>query len=176
MQIILWRHAEAEDLAPSDLARNLTIKGRKQADAMAAWLRKQMHDDFSQWRIIVSPATRAQQTAFALQLKFETLDSLAPDATAAAVLNAARWPDSEFNVIVVGHQPTLGMVAARLMNGVDGYVNLYRQFDGDALLLDANYLATIFQPAMTEAAERIFALESRNDPAGAGAARDLYSW
>ena len=122
MQIILWRHAEAEDLAPSDLARNLTIKGRKQADAMAAWLRKQMHDDFSQWRIIVSPATRAQQTAFALQLKFETLDSLAPDATAAAVLNAARWPDSEFNVIVVGHQPTLGMVAARLMNGVDGYV------------------------------------------------------
>jgi hypothetical protein len=41
-------------------------------------------------------------------------------------------------------------------NGVDGYVNLYRQFDGDALLLDANYLATIFQPAMTEAAERIF--------------------
>ena len=42
-------------------------------------------------------------------------------------------------------------------NGVDGYVNLYRQFDGDALLLDANYLATIFQPAMTEAAERIFA-------------------
>ena len=42
-------------------------------------------------------------------------------------------------------------------NGVDGYVNLYREFDGDALLLDANYLATIFQPAMTEAAERIFA-------------------
>jgi UDP-GlcNAc:undecaprenyl-phosphate/decaprenyl-phosphate GlcNAc-1-phosphate transferase len=42
-------------------------------------------------------------------------------------------------------------------NGVDGYVNLYRQFDGDALLLDANYLATIFQPAMTQAAERIFA-------------------
>ena len=42
-------------------------------------------------------------------------------------------------------------------NGVDGYVNLYRDFDGDALLLDANYLATIFQPAMTEAAERIFA-------------------
>jgi UDP-GlcNAc:undecaprenyl-phosphate GlcNAc-1-phosphate transferase len=41
-------------------------------------------------------------------------------------------------------------------NGVDGYVNLYRQFAGDALLLDANYLATIFQPAMTEAAERIF--------------------
>jgi len=41
--------------------------------------------------------------------------------------------------------------------GVDGYVNLYRQFGGDALLLDVSYLATIFQPAMTQAADRIFA-------------------
>ncbi len=40
--------------------------------------------------------------------------------------------------------------------GVDGYVNLYRQFGGDALLLDVSYLATIFQPAMTQAADRIF--------------------
>jgi UDP-GlcNAc:undecaprenyl-phosphate GlcNAc-1-phosphate transferase len=46
-------------------------------------------------------------------------------------------------------------------NGADGYVNLYRQFDGDALLLDVNYLATIFQPAMTEAADRIFATCAR---------------
>ncbi|HVS82085.1 MAG TPA: MraY family glycosyltransferase [Pyrinomonadaceae bacterium] len=42
-------------------------------------------------------------------------------------------------------------------NGADGYVNLYREFDGDALLLDVNYLATIFQPAMTQATDRIFA-------------------
>jgi UDP-GlcNAc:undecaprenyl-phosphate GlcNAc-1-phosphate transferase len=46
-------------------------------------------------------------------------------------------------------------------NGADGYVNLYRQFDGDALLLDVNYLATIFQPAMTQAADRIFATCAR---------------
>jgi UDP-GlcNAc:undecaprenyl-phosphate GlcNAc-1-phosphate transferase len=42
-------------------------------------------------------------------------------------------------------------------SGVDGFVNLYRQFDDDALLLDVSYLATIFQPAMTQAADRIFA-------------------
>jgi phosphohistidine phosphatase len=122
MQIILWRHAEAEDLAPSDLARNLTLKGLKHAESMATWVRKQLHDDFGNWRVIASPANRAQQTAAALQMKFETIDSLAPDATPESILNAARWPDSAFNVIVIGHQPTLGMVAARLMNGVDGYV------------------------------------------------------
>lgn len=32
MQLILWRHAEAEDLAPRDLARNLTLKGHRQAE------------------------------------------------------------------------------------------------------------------------------------------------
>lgn len=41
-------------------------------------------------------------------------------------------------------------------SGVEGFVSLYRQFDGDALLLDINYLATIFQPAMTQATDRIF--------------------
>ncbi len=41
-------------------------------------------------------------------------------------------------------------------SGVEGFVNLYRQFDGDALLFDVNYLATIFQPAMTQATDRIF--------------------
>ena len=31
MNLILWRHAEAEDIAASDLARQLTARGRKQA-------------------------------------------------------------------------------------------------------------------------------------------------
>jgi phosphohistidine phosphatase len=109
MQLILWRHAEAEDVAPSDMARRLTSKGNKQAGKMAAWL-------------IASPAIRAQQTAGALQLPFETIDAIAPEATGDAVLQAANWPLSKVDVIVVGHQPTLGMVAAYLMNGVEGYV------------------------------------------------------
>ena len=42
--LILWRHAEAEDLADNDetggndLSRRLTHKGEKQAARMAAWL------------------------------------------------------------------------------------------------------------------------------------------
>ena len=62
MDLILWRHAEAEDGVP-DGARALTKKGLKQAAAIAAWLKPRLPDAT---RILVSPATRAQQTAAAL--------------------------------------------------------------------------------------------------------------
>ena len=124
MQIILWRHAEAEDLAPSDHARRLTAKGQKQADAMARWLKQHIDSDLAQWRVIASPAERAQQTAAALELRFVTEPSIAPDAPSSAMIAAAGWPDAAQNVIVVGHQPTLGMVAAQLLNGVEGYVSV----------------------------------------------------
>ena len=122
MQLILWRHAEAEDDAPTDMARRLTPKGQKQASKMAAWAATQAGGDLNGWRVIASPAVRAQQTAGALKLPFETVDALAPDATRDDILREAQWPDAASNVIVVGHQPTLGMVAAYLINGVDGYV------------------------------------------------------
>ncbi len=122
MQLILWRHAEAEDDAPSDMARCLTPKGRKQAAKMAAWMTAQVGGDLEPWRVIASPATRAQQTAATLQSHFETVNSIAPDATPDAVLQAAGWPGAAKNVLVVGHQPTLGMVAAFLINGIEGYV------------------------------------------------------
>jgi hypothetical protein len=35
-----------------------------------------------------------------------------------------------------------------------GYVNLYRPFDSEPLLFDVNYLTTVFQPAVAQAAER----------------------
>ena len=40
------------------------------------------------------------------------------------MLFRSAWPENSNNVIVVGHQPTLGMVAARLINGIDGYVSV----------------------------------------------------
>ena len=122
MQLILWRHAEAEEDAPSDMARGLTGKGLRQAGKMATWAKAQLGSGIKNWRVIASPAIRAQQTAGALALPFETIDAIAPEASAEAVLRAANWPRGTHNVIVVGHQPTLGMVAAYLINGVDGYV------------------------------------------------------
>ena len=111
MNLILWRHAEAEDGSP-DLMRELTEKGRKQADKMAAFLRQHLPSDT---RILVSPATRTQQTAAALSADFTLVPTIAPGASVHAVLQAVRWPNAGETVLVVGHQPTLGSVAAQLL-------------------------------------------------------------
>lgn len=37
-----------------------------------------------------------------------------------------------------------------------GYINLYREFGGDGLLLDVNYLCNLFQKELALAAERVF--------------------
>ena len=113
MELILWRHAEAEDGVP-DSARELTDKGLKQARAMAEWLKPRLPKNT---RIIVSPTKRTQQTATALDDNFETVRAIGPGAAATAILAAADWPDAKGAVIVVGHQPTLGEVAAFLMSG-----------------------------------------------------------
>ena len=111
MELILWRHAEAEDSSP-DLSRELTEKGRRQAEKTAAFLRQHLPHDA---RILVSPATRTQQTVAALTANFNTVPAIAPGASAHAVLQAVRWPNAGGTVLVVGHQPTLGAVAAQLL-------------------------------------------------------------
>lgn len=113
MELILWRHAEAEDGLP-DAQRALTSKGHKQARKIAEWLRERLPE---QTVVLVSPAKRAQQTAQALTHKFETVAAIAPGASYEAVLKAAKWPHSKGAVLVVGHQPALGQVAARLLAG-----------------------------------------------------------
>lgn len=113
MELILWRHAEAEDGSP-DAARALTPKGRKQARAMARWLRKRLP---AGCRILVSPATRAQQTAAALDLPFATVAKVDVGAGPAALLEAAGWPGQGGAALVVGHQPTLGRAAALALTG-----------------------------------------------------------
>ena len=113
MDLVLWRHAEAEPGEP-DLGRRLTSKGLKQAERIAAWLEPRLPDTT---RILVSPAARTQQTALALGRKFRTVDEIAPGASAASLLAAAGWPDAREPVLVVGHQPTLGEVAALLLAG-----------------------------------------------------------
>ena len=116
MDLILWRHAEAvlEAAGQDDLQRPLTSKGERQAQKMAEWLNRHLAHST---RILVSPALRCQQTAQALGRKFRTVDSLGPGASAAAVLAAARWPDATEPVLVVGHQPTLGLVASLALTG-----------------------------------------------------------
>jgi phosphohistidine phosphatase len=115
MNLIIWRHAEAEDEASSDMARQLTARGRKQAQAAAKWLKSRIDDDAV---MLVSPAVRTIQTAEAFGDRYRTVNELAPGGTAQAVLAAARWPEGVADtVVVVGHQPTLGRTAALLMTG-----------------------------------------------------------
>lgn len=117
MELILWRHADAEPGMPGqDMARALTAKGRRQAAKVGEWLdRKLPHN----CRILASPALRTVQTAEALGRSFKTDAALAPDAAASAVVAAAHWPDSREPVLIVGHQPTLGQVAALLIAGIE---------------------------------------------------------
>lgn len=116
MDLILWRHAEAFEQreVETDLDRSLTPKGERQAQRMATWLNRQLPHTT---KVLVSPARRAQQTAVALERKFKTLPALAPEGTVDALLQAVRWPDAREPVLVVGHQPTLGLAAAYLLSG-----------------------------------------------------------
>ena len=120
MDLILWRHAEAEDSVP-DMARKLTAKGEKQAAQMAGWLQQHLPKDT---RIFVSPAKRTQQTALALSADFETVPALAPGAQAVSILGVAGWPDAKGAVLIVGHQPSLGSVAALLLSGSEADWNI----------------------------------------------------
>lgn len=117
MDLILWRHAEAEDSAP-DMARVLTPKGQKQARRMAEWLDSQLPDGC---KVMVSPAVRTLQTVEPLGRKFKVVNALAPGASAQELLHAVNWPNSKEAVLVVGHQPTLGQVAALLLSGREQY-------------------------------------------------------
>lgn len=117
VDLILWRHADARE-APEetlDHDRPLTTKGERQAAKMSRWLNQHLPDGA---RVLVSPTLRTIQTAQALERRKRVMEELGPDQTVEALLHAARWPDAKEPVVVVGHQPTLGLTAAYLLAGV----------------------------------------------------------
>ena len=116
MDLILWRHAEAEEATGQvpDSKRRLTSRGEKQARKMATWLNERLP---RRTRVLVSPAERTQQTAHALGLPFEIEPRIGIGADCADLLAAAGWPETSGAVLIVGHQPTLGRLAALLLSG-----------------------------------------------------------
>lgn len=116
MDLILWRHADAEP-GSDDFKRALTEKGRRQAARMARWLKPRLDEN---WLVLSSPTVRTRQTVEPLGMKVDYRLTLGPDSSASAVLREAHWPDGDCNVLIVGHQPILGQVAARLMTGHQG--------------------------------------------------------
>jgi phosphohistidine phosphatase len=119
MDLILWRHAEAEPHVAEgdeagDLKRALTPKGKRHAARVGAWLHRQLPDDV---RVLSSPAKRCVQTVEALGRNYKLVESLAPDSTPDAIIEACGWPDQRQPVLVVGHQPLLGQVASMVLCG-----------------------------------------------------------
>ena len=118
MDLILWRHAEAEDLEETedgggaDLSRRLTHKGERQAARMASWLDRQLPDGV---RVFSSPAVRTEQTVIALGRKYRLRDELRPDGSVDGLLSVAQWPEARQAALIVGHQPTLGPTVAHLL-------------------------------------------------------------
>jgi phosphohistidine phosphatase len=120
MDLILWRHAEAEE-GSNDLERSLTPKGHKQAARVAEWL---LHRLPARFALISSPAARAHQTAQTLGVAVKTAKDIAPGAAVSAILKAASWPDYKGTVVMVGHQPDFGHAAAFLVAGSKGGVSI----------------------------------------------------
>jgi phosphohistidine phosphatase len=118
MELILWRHAEAEDArrGQSDMKRRLTPRGEKQARLVGRWLKSRLPKNT---RIMVSPAMRTQQTVLSLELAYETEERIGTAATPADLLATTGWPNPPTAVLLVGHQPTLGQLASLLLFGAE---------------------------------------------------------
>lgn len=111
--LILWRHAEAQDnFETNDLSRRLTAKGNKQASRTAEFLRKYL----SEYRLFVSEAARSIETASCLDKEFERSEILNPNSSAKEILDFLGWKNSEKPIILVGHQPYLGEIISLELN------------------------------------------------------------
>jgi phosphohistidine phosphatase len=115
--LLLWRHADEVEQG-EELRRPLTVRGEKQARSMAKWIRREAPKHL---RILVSPALHAKQTAKLLEHPFEVSVQLGPTAKASDLLAVAGWPDGMGKrhgaVLLIGHQPALGHLAALLLSG-----------------------------------------------------------
>jgi phosphohistidine phosphatase len=115
MDLILWRHAEAIELAENgnDMDRHLTPKGERQAARMSVWLDRVLPQGT---RIFCSPAVRCEQTVMALGRRYKLREELSPNGQVQEVLELVQWPMAKGAVMVVGDQPYLGHIVADLFD------------------------------------------------------------
>jgi phosphohistidine phosphatase len=117
VRLYLVRHAEAAPGEPDEL-RALTPEGRRVARELGERLAS---EGVAPDAILSSPLLRARETAEELGRATgatpETDDRLGFGATAAGVLAAAEVRGD--TVVVVGHQPDCGRIAAALGDGVE---------------------------------------------------------
>jgi phosphohistidine phosphatase len=129
--LILFRHAKAVRAheAPSDEARGLTGRGRREAAAAGA----AMEDaGLKPTLALVSTATRTRETAehglqnFALETRLEdALYHAAPE----GLWDSFSASDAE-SVVIVGHNPGIGELVSTLVHQAHDGSKLAREFSG----------------------------------------------
>lgn len=117
MRLYLVRHAEAAPGDPDEL-RPLTQKGRRQARALG---KRMLSEDAAPAVILTSPLLRARQTGGELARAFDIEsipdERLAPGASVDGLRAAVEGRGAQ--VVVVGHQPDCGQIAAALTGGLE---------------------------------------------------------
>jgi len=122
LRLYLVQHGDAvpETESPD---RPLSGKGRKDVGRIAAFLAR---SNVRVARVLHSGKTRARDTALLLSQTLgpsgvveEAAGGLAPgDSTDALFAAAEGWSQGTLDVMVVGHQPFMGRMVARLIGGV----------------------------------------------------------
>lgn len=119
--LYLIRHAVAEERGekwPDDTRRPLTLDGMERMRRAAKGLAR-LGEAFDV--ILTSPLLRTRQTAeivaaaFDPRPKIAPVDSLAPEGTYAAVLADLEKHKRRHRIALVGHEPGIGRLAARLI-------------------------------------------------------------
>lgn len=133
LNLILWRHAEAESLTGQDTDRALTKRGRKDALRMAAWLHQHLPENTE---LLSSPARRCLETVAALQcvqtaektkrqqqstpIKITVCDFLSIDSSveiiAKNLINDFTNHCTDKTLLVVGHQPHFSLLISKLLD------------------------------------------------------------
>jgi len=123
-RLVVLRHAQAESAAPSDAERPLSDRGRRDARAAGEWLSGlDLHALAPDGAALVSSALRTRQTYEALatgagweaQASYdEALYAAGPDAALDLVRATA---DATTALLLVGHNPTMGILAQLLDDG-----------------------------------------------------------
>jgi phosphohistidine phosphatase len=127
--LCLVRHGIAENPSPSvaDADRALTPEGSRRTAQAAAGLRKL---GFAPDVILSSPLRRAVETAeiFARALGMEGAVELEPRLAGASepeeILRGLRSRRRAASLLLVGHEPSIGMLASTLLTGSPGLLHL----------------------------------------------------
>ncbi|HEU4339687.1 MAG TPA: phosphohistidine phosphatase SixA [Planctomycetota bacterium] len=120
MKVIIARHGAAEDKADSkeDADRILTAEGREQADLLGRVIAATLGTVEGLW---TSPLMRALQTAGIASKRIKIKPEIEPNLGIGGDIEQLCWKlhrEALGTVMLVGHQPDLGRLAARLLGFV----------------------------------------------------------